>query len=105
MPISDKILNVLKQNAKQAEETIALLKEQLILLEKETSKYILWLKQACINTHMVLSLRLHILLFITSFPHVRSYLLLPVEKLMWFSFRISIIKIALFACQATRIVL
>jgi hypothetical protein len=38
MPTSDEILNELKQNAKQADETIAFLKNQLSLLEKEASE-------------------------------------------------------------------
>ena len=37
MPIPDRVLNILRQNAKQADETIALLKKQLSLLEKEAS--------------------------------------------------------------------
>ncbi|CAB4006669.1 aminoacyl tRNA synthase complex-interacting multifunctional 1 isoform X2, partial [Paramuricea clavata] len=37
MPIPDRILNALRLNAKQADETIALLKRQLSLLEKEAS--------------------------------------------------------------------
>ena len=39
MPIPDRVLNILRQNAKQADETIALLKKQISLLEKEASEY------------------------------------------------------------------
>ena len=38
MPVSDKILNTLRLNAKQAEATIALLRKQLSALENEASK-------------------------------------------------------------------
>ena len=37
MPVPDRVLNILKQNAKQADETIASLKNQLSLLQKEAS--------------------------------------------------------------------
>lgn len=41
--MSNNVLATLKENAKQADETIALLKKHLAILEKETSKFSWWL--------------------------------------------------------------